>query len=185
MMYVPFYEKFPELSEEETRSITCFDHPGLPNDTYFLIEAYCSDAGCDCRRVFFNVVSMTNKKVLAVIAFGWETNKYYEKWMGDDIPEIIESLKGPILNIASPQSEFAPIILELVNNVVLKDTNYIERLKKHYKLFKDKIDKKEKRGIKVSRIDKDINIGLPFVEVGRNSPCPCGSGKKYKKCCLK
>ncbi|MGM0331097.1 SEC-C metal-binding domain-containing protein, partial [Enterococcus sp. AZ084] len=22
-------------------------------------------------------------------------------------------------------------------------------------------------------------------KVGRNSPCPCGSGKKYKKCCLK
>lgn len=22
-------------------------------------------------------------------------------------------------------------------------------------------------------------------EVGRNAPCPCGSGKKYKKCCLK
>lgn len=22
------------------------------------------------------------------------------------------------------------------------------------------------------------------VKVGRNSPCPCGSGKKYKKCCL-
>ena len=20
--------------------------------------------------------------------------------------------------------------------------------------------------------------------IGRNSPCPCGSGKKYKKCCL-
>ncbi|RPJ78912.1 MAG: hypothetical protein EHJ94_08795, partial [Deltaproteobacteria bacterium] len=20
-------------------------------------------------------------------------------------------------------------------------------------------------------------------KVGRNSPCPCGSGKKYKKCC--
>jgi uncharacterized protein YecA (UPF0149 family) len=27
----------------------------------------------------------------------------------------------------------------------------------------------------------------PFVfggaRVGRNDPCPCGSGKKYKKCC--
>jgi len=22
-----------------------------------------------------------------------------------------------------------------------------------------------------------------FNEVGRNDPCPCGSGKKYKKCC--
>ena len=22
-------------------------------------------------------------------------------------------------------------------------------------------------------------------KVGRNDPCPCGSGKKYKKCCAK
>ncbi|CDR34047.1 Conserved hypothetical protein [Criblamydia sequanensis CRIB-18] len=22
-------------------------------------------------------------------------------------------------------------------------------------------------------------------KVGRNDPCPCGSGKKYKQCCLK
>ncbi|TFH13897.1 MAG: hypothetical protein E4H02_10920, partial [Lentisphaerales bacterium] len=28
---------------------------------------------------------------------------------------------------------------------------------------------------------------VPFVrqsaKIGRNDPCPCGSGKKYKKCC--
>jgi predicted aspartyl protease len=24
-----------------------------------------------------------------------------------------------------------------------------------------------------------------FSEVGRNDPCPCGSGKKYKQCCLR
>jgi preprotein translocase subunit SecA len=24
--------------------------------------------------------------------------------------------------------------------------------------------------------------GGPVPEVGRNEPCPCGSGKKYKKC---
>jgi hypothetical protein len=22
-----------------------------------------------------------------------------------------------------------------------------------------------------------------MTEIGRNDPCPCGSGKKYKKCC--
>jgi preprotein translocase subunit SecA len=22
----------------------------------------------------------------------------------------------------------------------------------------------------------------PYAEVGRNDPCPCGSGKKFKKC---
>jgi len=26
---------------------------------------------------------------------------------------------------------------------------------------------------------------LEVQKVGRNDPCPCGSGKKYKKCCLK
>ncbi len=24
----------------------------------------------------------------------------------------------------------------------------------------------------------------PYRHVGRNDPCPCGSGKKFKKCCL-
>jgi len=32
------------------------------------------------------------------------------------------------------------------------------------------------------------SLALPYVreipKVGRNDPCPCGSGKKYKKCCL-
>ncbi|MHC5088906.1 MAG: SEC-C metal-binding domain-containing protein [Planctomycetota bacterium] len=26
---------------------------------------------------------------------------------------------------------------------------------------------------------------LDQPKVGRNDPCPCGSGKKYKKCCGK
>lgn len=28
-------------------------------------------------------------------------------------------------------------------------------------------------------------IHNPLREVGRNDPCPCGSGEKFKKCCLK
>ena len=24
----------------------------------------------------------------------------------------------------------------------------------------------------------------PHADVGRNDPCPCGSGRKYKHCCL-
>ncbi|HIT54889.1 TPA: SEC-C domain-containing protein, partial [Candidatus Galligastranaerophilus intestinigallinarum] len=23
-----------------------------------------------------------------------------------------------------------------------------------------------------------------FKNIGRNDPCPCGSGKKFKKCCM-
>ena len=35
----------------------------------------------------------------------------------------------------------------------------------------------------------DIETSAPRAEkqkkVGRNDPCPCGSGKKYKRCCGK
>lgn len=29
-----------------------------------------------------------------------------------------------------------------------------------------------------------ISPSLPSVKISRNDPCPCGSGKKYKKCCM-
>lgn len=35
----------------------------------------------------------------------------------------------------------------------------------------------------------DQTIEVPYIrseaKVGRNDPCPCGSGKKHKKCCGK
>jgi hypothetical protein len=39
-----------------------------------------------------------------------------------------------------------------------------------------------------SGLDPLNSLGLPYRDplrkIGRNDPCPCGSGKKYKKCCL-
>jgi uncharacterized protein YecA (UPF0149 family) len=29
-----------------------------------------------------------------------------------------------------------------------------------------------------------LRAALSAGAVGRNDPCPCGSGKKYKKCCM-
>ena len=31
--------------------------------------------------------------------------------------------------------------------------------------------------------NKPVDI-LKYIGVGRNHPCPCGSGKKFKKCCI-
>lgn len=33
-------------------------------------------------------------------------------------------------------------------------------------------------------VDETNNNLINYDKVGRNDPCPCGSGKKYKKCCL-
>jgi hypothetical protein len=32
---------------------------------------------------------------------------------------------------------------------------------------------------------KQKPITRPGTKIGRNDPCPCGSGKKYKKCCMR
>ncbi|MDT8444250.1 MAG: SEC-C metal-binding domain-containing protein [Desulfuromonadales bacterium] len=38
----------------------------------------------------------------------------------------------------------------------------------------------------ISDFEKLANPPKPVkqsIKIGRNDPCPCGSGKKYKKCC--
>lgn len=46
----------------------------------------------------------------------------------------------------------------------------------------DNVFKKEERDkfFKQQRMSRTIVKG---AKIGRNDPCPCGSGKKYKKCC--
>lgn len=41
-------------------------------------------------------------------------------------------------------------------------------------------------GGKMPKMKKINNMPIVNTEpvIGRNDPCPCGSGKKYKKCCL-
>ena len=176
MPYAPFCEKFPDIADFETRAVTVPDNGFAPKGKYGFIEFYCAEPDCDCRRVFLSVHSEKEQKIVAVIAYGWESEKFYAKWMGDRSPEFIKELKGPILNLASPQSKFANNWLKFMTEVVLKDKQYVERLKKHYQLFRKKIEEEEH----VVKTNCSI-VGSP--KVGRNELCPCGSGKKYKKCC--
>ena len=47
---------------------------------------------------------------------------------------------------------------------------------------------KQKENKIVSKHDSRSKLGIlrrkAINDIGRNSPCPCGSGKKFKKCCL-
>lgn len=113
MPYAMFLQHFPEIAELETRTITILQRSpsGLAPGDYSLLEMFCDEPGCDCRRVMFCVVSSRTKDVEAVVAYGWESRDFYVKWMGDDDPHVIDDLQGPVLNLASPQSKHAPAIL--------------------------------------------------------------------------
>lgn len=37
--------------------------------------------------------------------------------------------------------------------------------------------------IELSKMNRSTNNSIKKNKIGRNQPCPCGSGKKYKRCC--
>jgi uncharacterized protein len=41
----------------------------------------------------------------------------------------------------------------------------------------------EKRKLEARRLSSATTFRRDFPKVGRNDPCPCGSGKKFKHCC--
>jgi hypothetical protein len=142
MPYVPFDEYFRELAAAETRVLTIppGGSGGLPADSYVFREMFCNERGCDCRRVFFSVISESQQRTEAIVAYGWETKAFYAKWMGGaDLATLVE-MQGPVLNFGSPQSPLAPAILRLTEEVLLKDPAYLERIKRHYALFRQKIE---------------------------------------------
>ncbi len=153
MPFAQFRAAFPDIAENETRSFTVFENNDwkLPPDTYVFFELYCNEKKCDCRRVFFDVFSTTREKSVAIIAFGWEAEKFYAKWLRDNDPDMLRELQGPSLNIGSPQSEIAEKILKLVSEA-LKDPVYLERIKSHYQMYRNMIDgKKEPTDIKLQK----------------------------------
>jgi len=39
-------------------------------------------------------------------------------------------------------------------------------------------------GLRADGSAKGTTFKKQYTDVGRNDPCPCGSGKKFKKCCM-
>jgi len=149
MPYSLFHTRFPEVAERETRTITVIDPSSfnLPPAHYSFLEMFCDEPGCDCRRVFFTVVSSLQNDIKAVIAWGWGDQNFYRKWMGSNEPHVINDLMGPVLNLASPQSELAPALLKLFQRVLLQDSCYIERVKRHYVMFRETVDSKTQKKV--------------------------------------
>ncbi len=144
MPFQMFHDLFPDLAERETRCVIALERMEgeLPQGEYYFHEMFCNEKGCDCRRVFWYVVSSVRKDVETVIAWGWEEPAYYAKWLSSPDPHDVAELKGPILNMGSPHTAHAPAILEMARDLLLRDPDYVARIKRHYGLFRGKVDGK-------------------------------------------
>lgn len=129
---VPFHKYFPEAAQAECRTATVFRRDDLPDDEYGLLEAYCDDPSCDCRRVMLNVASRKRNEIVATISFGFDPD---------------DPMRGPFLDPLNRQSSLAPALLELVE-VILLDAQYVARLERHYYMVKTAAAKKQHRKAK-------------------------------------
>jgi len=122
---IPFHTRCEEVARREIRSFQIMTAPepsGLPGDEYAILEFYCDDPNCDCRRGFFQIISKVRSgMVLASINFGWESQEFYRKKM-PYIPEAAREITEGSLDPLNQQSEFAHELLELFQQIVTDKT---------------------------------------------------------------
>jgi hypothetical protein len=142
-----FHDELPAIAERETRTLTLLQlsESGLPAGTYSFLEMFCDEPGCDCRRVFFMVMTSFRKGTQAVVAWGWEDVEFYSKWLKYGDRRDAEELQGPVLNSGSPETDLSEAILDLTREVLLEDPGYIERIQRHYRMFRKKVEARAKR----------------------------------------
>lgn len=184
MGMMPFHAAFRETAEIETRTVTPLNRDGLPNRTFLLMELYCNEPRCDCRRVMINVIDTERRQHVATINHGFASPAPPHDDNGQTF-----------LDPLNPQSAMSAALLGLFEEMIGSDGEYRQRLERHYAMWRSVVDDPlHPDHSKVRAAHQDEFQGeftyppqRPFrrelPKVGANDPCPCGSGKKYKRCC--
>lgn len=175
---------FPDIARNETRTLKLLvDRPPIPADTYGLLEMFCVEKGCDCRRVMLAVHSMRTMQPVAMINFAFDPD---------------DDMRGPFLNDLNAKEPLALALLDLVRELLETDTAYVKRLERHYSIVKAALVDPEhpvhKRLPEKQPVEKEFaefagKMGKAAATTGRNDPCPCGAldergrRKKFKHCC--
>ena len=130
------------------------------NNTKFLIaDQYCMNPSCKCNEVILTFIKFEQDKEELDMEFA--------------IKLFFVGLRFDILESKCARSE----ALEIASSFVYKEKEYIKTT------FKDRYKKMKEVAGKIKDKNKVTKKVQEFVGVGRNDPCPCGSGKKFKKCC--
>ena len=131
---------------------------------YFVDDLYCVKADCKCTLsylvFFYYDKNIEIQEYDPCIRFDYKNNKW----------KVVKEGKG----------DFPPVA-DLFQELLKVKTSFPDLLKKRHQRLKTLY----KNFIKDSGIIIDPDEDGKFdIKIGRNDPCPCGSGKKYKKCCL-
>ncbi len=144
---------------------------------YSVLDWYCINPNCKCEDVALEFFSQKEKE-------GPYSPLFIIRLKFKPIKVNIENIKGEL-----SKNEVETIYLPFMNRIGAIKSNKSNKL--NLKLFKDRYRRIKK--LNLAQLSREPKRSYPEVQqaeimdtnsAGRNDPCPCGSGKKYKKCCL-
>ena len=114
------------------------------------------------------------------VAFGLGNFDYIEATQVDPLPDEVRQRKVP---------EWESLKIVSTDDGAAEHKVGEVKFEAYYKANKRRVHKETSRFVRVEGElryrDGDIEDSeAPLVQkIGRNQPCPCGSGRKYKRCC--
>ncbi len=151
----------PTLMFFYTDAFPCSEfYAELKGKNYVIFDTYCKNPTCPCTDVFLSFYEIEQ---------GEEQNKtthiaeYFYNY---------KTKKGKIKE--GNQALMSSILQGIYHNYRDLDSLFRQRSQVVKELY-----------IKSKRIYDKARQAQTTVKISRNQPCPCGSGKKYKRCCLK
>ncbi len=147
-----------EIFGDEQQTELAFDYGGA--SSYEIDDQYCMNPRCPCKEVILTFIKIDKANDQAAIEF--------------IIRQKLNSLDYEIENMRCDQSRLRAVL-----------QRFWASRPDARKVFKTRYEQMKNAGkdhLKKTPKLKPQSTLTP-VAFGRNEPCPCGSGKKYKRCC--
>lgn len=111
----PFHHFFPQLAEDENRTVWALGRKPGTDEPYQLFEFYCADPHCDCNRVIVAVLDRQapDRGTIASVDYAFDRN--------DPDP-------GPYLDPLNPSTAEGRQIFPLIERMLNTDSEYVGRL---------------------------------------------------------
>ncbi len=105
----------------------------------------------------------------------WPENKKELELLKERYPEVYNSVEEVVRTFENTN-------IDRLRDMLLKDYDRLDRYYSGY-YYKKYPHRKPGQNIQAWDSDMEGTFRRAGKKIGRNDPCPCGSGKKYKNCC--
>ncbi len=134
----------------------------INSETVIVLDQYCLRSGCKCHGVVLTFLGVDPDARDGMMKSLGAVRVDYEKARWENVEE-----------------EFSGFSWKTAKSAVTEQIpHFWQELRERHK-FLSKIYKSNKK----RHFSEQITV--TGRKIGRNEPCPCGSGKKYKKCCMR